>query len=132
MLVICFSCLNAHAAYEDRHGEGWHWYEEVRKQEPARERAKKKTPPQNAEPDQAEPAPEPLARFKKQVEHLKAVAVRDPTFANMKLSEIPHSSPRAGGAAPHGAFQKVKPPLLFVKILGVGWGPSVHCVHPGP
>jgi hypothetical protein len=80
--VSCF-LSPAHAAYEDRHGEGWHWYEEVRKQEPVRERAEKKAPTQNADPAQADPA-QALARFKKQVEHLKAVAVMDPSFANVK------------------------------------------------
>ncbi|HQS93764.1 MAG TPA: type-F conjugative transfer system pilin assembly protein TraF [Alphaproteobacteria bacterium] len=67
-----------YAGYEDHHAEGWHWYEEVKYQEEIKEKP--------ITQDQKSPSNpiKKLQEFKKKVEDLKAIAVMQPTFANVQ------------------------------------------------
>jgi conjugal transfer pilus assembly protein TraF len=67
--------LSVQAAYEDKHAEGWHWYEEFKQ--------KQETPSTQAATPVLNPVKE-LQVFKKKVEELKAIAVMNPTFKNVR------------------------------------------------
>jgi len=71
--------LPTQASYIDRKAEGWHYYED-RKQPLTKDISPKKEEAKKSPNDPVER----LARFKKELETLKAVAVMDPTFDNVQ------------------------------------------------
>ncbi|HQS93103.1 MAG TPA: type-F conjugative transfer system pilin assembly protein TraF [Alphaproteobacteria bacterium] len=81
-MCFLFPICSVYAAYEDHHAEGWHWYEEIRHQEVADEKAHEKLGSQNQKPH-SDPI-KTLQNFKKKVEDLKAIAVMQPTFSNVR------------------------------------------------
>ncbi len=87
-LVLTFQ---AQASYYDRKAEGWHWYESTLKLndlKPNEEKPlKKKEKPELKTSELPKPQNDPVAHlesFKKAVERLKAVAVLNPTYTNVK------------------------------------------------
>ncbi len=85
-----------HASYYDRKAEGWHWYENIlrvdtfrgndlkQNQEKPLKKDKKR---ENLPSETPKPQNDPIVRlesFKKAVERLKAVAVLNPTYTNVK------------------------------------------------
>ena len=81
-MCFLFPLWPVYAAYEDHHAEGWHWYEEIRHQGIIDEKTHEKSDVQ----DQKSPSNpiKKLQEFKKKVENLKAIAVMQPTFANVR------------------------------------------------
>ena len=85
-----------HASYYDRKAEGWHWYENILRVDPLRgndlkpneEKSLKKEKKSGSKaPELPKPQNDPVAHlesFKKAVERLKAVAVVNPTYTNVK------------------------------------------------
>jgi conjugal transfer pilus assembly protein TraF len=70
------------ATYYDRKAEGWHWYEDRYQKAEIREE-KKKTDKSNRNETQNDPLIR-LEAFRKEVNRLKAIAVLNPTFHNVK------------------------------------------------
>ena len=82
-----------HASYYDRKAEGWHWYENILRVDPLHgeiskeEALKKEKKPELKTPELPKPQNDPIVQlesFKKAVERLKAVAVVNPTYTNVK------------------------------------------------
>jgi conjugal transfer pilus assembly protein TraF len=82
-IISCFLTLQATANFIDRKAEGWHFYEALRAGEV---KGKQKEIVISTKKEPLNPN-NPLARlntFKKTVERLKALAVMDPTYHNVK------------------------------------------------
>lgn len=79
LCLVFLLCLPAHAAFFDRKAEGWHWYEDPKKKKGTKEA-----------PQEAAPKPEPkdhkalLEDFKKEISRVKAQALMEPTYENIK------------------------------------------------
>ncbi|MBP6986409.1 MAG: type-F conjugative transfer system pilin assembly protein TraF [Alphaproteobacteria bacterium] len=72
-------CLTdpAHAAFFDRKAEGWHWYEDPKKK-------KKETPQEPARTSQEKDHKALLEEFKQEISRVKAKALMDPTYENIR------------------------------------------------
>lgn len=81
--LYCVLSTSLLANFYDRKAEGWHWYEPFcdRNQKPERSAQKETAPQQKSYPDDSLKR---LKGFKTEVERLKAVAVMNPTFTNVK------------------------------------------------
>lgn len=80
MIFFLFGISPVFAAYEDHHAEGWHWYEEFKYK--GSEKNKEKSDIQSEELT-LDPVKK-LQDFRKKVEDLKAIAIMEPTFANVQ------------------------------------------------
>ncbi len=77
ILLCLLSVSTLNAGFVDRKAEGWHYYETLEHPEEPKEDQKEDQSP-------VAPPEERLASFKKEVERLKAVAVMEPTYNNVK------------------------------------------------
>lgn len=94
-LPFCLSLITTPVAatYYDRKAEGWHWYEdryqkaEIREQKKNSQVGKEGEKVAKSKVEISKSYNDPLVRlgaFKKEVERLKAIAVLNPTFHNVK------------------------------------------------
>ncbi|HUX79814.1 MAG TPA: conjugal transfer protein TraF, partial [Alphaproteobacteria bacterium] len=92
-LTFCLllTSKHTHATYYDRKAEGWHWYEdkyqkvEIREQKKSSQVVEDQKEIKKSEGDKTQNDPRlRLGAFKKEVERLKAIAVLNPTYHNVK------------------------------------------------
>jgi conjugal transfer pilus assembly protein TraF len=72
-------CLPANAAFFDRKAEGWHWYED-----PKKNKDKKKTPQDVISQPEPKDHKLLLEDFKQEISRVKAKALMEPTYENIK------------------------------------------------
>jgi len=96
LIFVLLISGTAQASFYDRKAEGWHWYDTLRVESlrdsdplselPQAELSKTETRNQKDKKEKR-PQNDPIAQletFKQKVEHLKAIAILNPTFGNVK------------------------------------------------
>jgi conjugal transfer pilus assembly protein TraF len=79
LYILIWLCQPAHAAFFDRKAEGWHWYED-----PKKKKDKKETPQEPQSVAKEQDAKALLEEFKQEISRVKAKALMDPTYENIR------------------------------------------------